>query len=110
MNKTKLLYWLPRVLAILIVGFFALFILEGFSPEFSWQDSLSHGLTALIALGVTILAWKRPKIGGWIFVAFGVYYCFAISSPAEWVSILVVGGVPILTGLLFLREGFTKHD
>lgn len=60
----KFIYYLPRILAILIVAFLAMFILEGFSPEFGWQDSLYHLIITLIVLGVTILTWERPQTGG----------------------------------------------
>lgn len=103
----KFLFWLPRVLAILIVIFFALFILEGFGPDFGWQASAAHAVVALIALGATILAWKRPQVGGWLFVAFGIYYLSMAFNSWEWTGLLV-GGVPLLTGILFLVEGFGK--
>jgi len=85
----KFIYYLPRILTILIVAFLAMFILEGFSPGFSWQDSLMHLLMALIALGATILAWKRPKIGGWIFVLLGLKYLLLIFRKQWWDGIII---------------------
>jgi hypothetical protein len=105
----KIIYWLPRALAILIVAFFSIFILEGFGPEFSWMDSLMHFLVALVFVGVTILAWKLPKIGSWLFIIFGIYYALSIYSLAQWWTVLIVGGVPLLAGVLFLIEGFKKN-
>ena len=103
----KFISYLQRVLAILIVVFFALFILEGFGPDFGWQASVMHAVLALVALAATIVAWKWPKIGGWIFVAFGIYYFLMIFRSQEWNSSFV-GGIPLLTGILFLIEGFKK--
>lgn len=105
----KFIYYLPRVLAIMTFAFFAIFILEGFSPDFGWQDSLSHALVALLVLISTVVAWKWPKIGGWIFVLFGLKFASAIFSQ-EWLSGLVIGGVPLLTGTLFLVEGYRKKS
>ncbi len=104
----KFIYFLPRVLSILIVSFFAVFILEGFSPEFGWQDSLMHLLVALIALGAAIVAWKWPKIGGWIFVLLGLKYLLMIFN-SQWWNGLIIGGIPLSTGILFLVEGFKKN-
>jgi hypothetical protein len=101
MQKIKIIYWLPRVLAILIVLFFGIFILEGFSPEFSWQDSLSHLFTALVILGLTIVAWKWPKIGGWFFVILGIF--FGVSFHPLWWG-FSIGSIPLLAGILFLIE------
>ncbi|MFA5080347.1 MAG: hypothetical protein WC472_01845 [Candidatus Paceibacterota bacterium] len=103
----KIIYYLSRTLAVLIVGFFALFILEGFSPDFGWQSSLMHALVTFVILGITIIAWKWPKIGGWFFVALGVYY-LAVSFNNEWQSGLIIGIIPLFTGILFLVEGFKK--
>lgn len=103
----KFLYYLPRALALAIVGFFSLFVLEGFGPGFGWQDSVAHLAAALVILAMAILAWKRPKIGGWLFAALGLYFLQGISS-AQWLNSLLIGGVPLLVGILFLIEGFAK--
>lgn len=103
----KLLYYLPRILAILIVVFVSLFILEGFGPDFGWQDSLAHALLALIVLSATIVAWKWPKIGGWVFVVFGVAYFWMILG--QWRDGLLLACIPLVIGVLFLAEGFKKQ-
>lgn len=105
----KIIYYLPRILSILIVAFLAMFILEGFSPGFSWQDSLMHLLMTFSALGATILAWKRLKFGGWIFVLLGLTYLL-LSFRQQWWDGIIIGGVPLLTGILFLAEGFRKNN
>jgi hypothetical protein len=94
----KFIYYLPRVLAILITTFFYLFVLEGFSPEFGWQSGLMHFILATAVLLFTILAWKRPKIGGWFFLLTGLY--FFRSLPICLALILV--------GVLFLIEWVRK--
>lgn len=104
----KFIYYLPRVLSILIIAFFAMFILEGLSPEFNWQDSLAHLVLALVVLLITIAAWKWPKIGGWFFFLFGLKYLLDVFDT-EWLNGLIVGGIPLLTGILFLIEGFRKQ-
>jgi len=101
----KILYYLPRVLSILIVSFFAVFILEGFGPDFGWQDSVMHGILALVVLMITFIAWKWPKIGGWIFIILGMRFLLGIFTR-DWWSGLIVGGVPLITGILFLIQGF----
>jgi uncharacterized membrane protein HdeD (DUF308 family) len=107
----KLIYFLPRILSIVIVGFLALFILEGFDPSFGWQSGLAHAILAIVILAVTIIAWKWPKVGGWIFVVVGLVPTWEVikspDSSAFW-SQLLIGIVPLLTGVLFLIEGFQK--
>lgn len=104
----KIIYYLPRALSILVVGFFAIFILEGFGPEFTWRDSLMHGLLALAVLIITLASWKWPKIGGWIFIVFGLRYLLSASGLQWW--LFIIGGIPLIVGILFLIEGFKKKE
>ena len=103
----KFIYYLPRILAIIIVIFLAVFILEIFGSEFSWQGTIGHLLLALVFLVFTLVAWKWPKIGGWFFVLAGGYYLFLVIKEYWWGGI-AIGGVPLLTGIVFLLEGFRK--
>jgi len=104
----KFLFYLPRVLSIILVGFFALFIAEGFDPEFGWQSGVGHAVLAL-AVGLLVWAtWKRPKIGGWVFVAMGLWYWWSSIIRAGWYGGWFLGSIPILIGVLFLVEGFRK--
>jgi hypothetical protein len=105
----KVIYYLSRVLSILIVCFFAVFILEGFGPDFGWQDSLMHGILAFVVLMATMLAWKKPKIGGWVFIVFGLWYLKTVVA-GYWLNGLIIGGIPLITGVLFLIQGFKKID
>jgi len=105
----KFLYVLPRALAILMVGFTAIFILEGFSPEFSIGDALSHAVLTFVIAVATAVAWKWPKYGGWIFFLIA----FPFMTPllrGDFEGASMIGLVPLLTGILFIREGFAKKS
>ena len=99
----KFIHYLPRVLSVIIVCFLAAFILEGFGPDFTWMDSLMHLVLTLVVLAITILAWKKPKIGGWIFIAIGILYLIMVFKNQFWGG-LIISGVPLLTGILFLVD------
>jgi hypothetical protein len=105
----KFIYYLPRGLAVLITALLYLFVLEGFDPEFGWQSGLMHFIIASIMLLFTIFAWKKPKSGGWIFLAMGVYYLAATSASGYWQMSLPLSIPMILSGILFLIEGFKKN-
>lgn len=98
----KLIYYLPRIVSILMVAFFAIFILEGFGAGAKWQDGVFHFILALVVLLVAITAWKLPKIGGFVFIALGIFFFFFF-YPFWWNG-LIIGGLPLMTGFLFLRE------
>lgn len=102
----KLLFYLPRGMSILLVLFFAAFITEGFAAEFGWQDSLMHLVTALLTLGMTFIAWKWPLIGGLIFFLFSIKYFLLIFSPGNLPASLIIGCTFMVTGILFMGEGY----
>jgi len=103
----RILYILPRALAIAITIFFAAFIFEGLTPGFTWVDSFRHFVITLAMLAATVLAWKWPDTGGWLFLIVGVYYMSSIFSDSWWNG-LIIGGIPLLTGFLFLAEGLLR--
>jgi hypothetical protein len=100
MKKKTIIYYIARILSVLIVLFFGLFVLEGFDPMFSWQDGLWHLSLMLMVLIVSIIAWVRPTIGGWFFVALGTAAaCFF--HPLFWNG-LMIGSMFWFTGAAFL--------
>ena len=102
LTMKTLLYYLPRILSLIIVGFFALFILEGFSPEFGWPSALAHlGLTLMMLVAATV-AWEYPKLGGWVFLALSLSFAFLLRQ--DQLSSLIIAGTFLLTGLLFLVQ------
>ena len=90
-----------KILSIIIIIFFAFFILEGFSPDFNLMDSLSHLALTLVIVAITILAWKKPHIGGWIFILLGGLYLID-NFNSHYSNLIIFAGLPILTGTLFL--------
>lgn len=99
----KIIYWLPRILAIILALFFAVFISEGFSEGFSWQDSFMHLIPTLVIVGITIFSWKYPRLGAWFFIALGIAFIFFF-RPFFWTGILLAL-LPLAAGILFLIEG-----
>lgn len=62
-KSTKVLYWSPRVLAILAILFVSLFALDAFHPgkplTQQLADFLIHLIPSFVLLTVLLLAWKR---------------------------------------------------
>jgi hypothetical protein len=65
-------------------------------------------LLVVFVLVGAVLAWKRPEIGGWTFILLGVLIYLNMIFRQQWWSGLIIGGVPLLAGILFLLEGFKK--
>ncbi|MHC1716998.1 MAG: hypothetical protein AB9915_03915 [Candidatus Dojkabacteria bacterium] len=97
-------HYISRFLSILVVIFFGIFILEGFSDGFNTFDSLSHLFLTVLVLLISLGSWKWPKIGGWLFAVLGLFFMYFF-SPFIWAGLLI-GGVVLIAGVLFLLEGF----
>ncbi len=69
----RIIRWAPRVAAIMIILFMGLFSLdvfvEGAKPAELAVGLLMHNLPSLALIVVLALAWKRPKLGFWAFLA-----------------------------------------
>ena len=102
--KNKLLYWTPRILAILAILFMMMFSLDCF--DMGGKDTLiclvMHNIPAFIVIAVLIVAWKWELIGGILFVlafiAAGIFFRSFGGNPAS----LIVIAPFLLTGILFI--------
>ncbi len=92
----QVIHWMPRVIGLGIAGFCYFFMLEGFSPGFSWKDALSHFVQGTLLLILALVAWKWGKIGGGLYIALGLYVLL------RWRKAAVIAAVSATTGLLFI--------
>jgi hypothetical protein len=103
--SAKIIYWLPRIMAIIIVAFFIAFVFlsHGFSAE-----SLVESSVWVVLLLATILAWKWEGWGGLIFIVLGLGYIGLASQRATITALLVVSLPIIITGLLFIISKYRR--
>ncbi|MFA5021653.1 MAG: hypothetical protein WC508_01035 [Patescibacteria group bacterium] len=109
----KFIFWFPRGLAICFILFLGLFALDVFSISDSWYRLLVafliHLIPDFILLAITILAWKKPFWGGWLFI-------FAAVALAFWVNFNLISWPvvlpPAVIGVLFLIQYyyFKKYE
>lgn len=102
----KILYILPRILAILGIIFLSIFSLDVFEVgKPIWEMLLAfliHNIPSLILITILIIAWKKELIGGILFLIISTVPFFFLSNPF-WVN-LILSAPFILTGLLFLMS------
>lgn len=120
-THTGILYWLPRLLAIIAILFISSFALDTFTPGLTiWQQLgsfLLHMLPSFLLVIFLIIAWHKQLIGGILFILIGL-----ISSPviylhnlnvnhftaSQCLTIVSLICVPFMViGLLFL---FSHHQ
>ena len=114
-REHSLLIWIPRVLAIAFILFISLFALDSFSNEVPLFQSLlgflMHLIPSLILLAILIISWKKPVIGGCVFIISGIALSIFWGTYKEISRFLILTFPLIVTGIMFiiwshsLREG-----
>jgi hypothetical protein len=89
LSLARVLYWAPRILGLLFVGFLGLFVLED-----AW-----HFIPAAVMLLAVLVAWKYELTGALLFAAAGTWYSIVARAHPSW--ILVVAGPLFLLAALF---------
>lgn len=92
----KFLYWLPRILAILFIGFVGLFALDAFGQPQWFLALVMHLIPSFVLVVVTIVAWRNELVGGWLFLGAGGMLLFLSSFES-----LIVSVPAFVIGVLF---------
>lgn len=75
-SSERLLYWLPRLLAIAAILFVSVFALDAFDPQLSLAGQilafLIHLIPSFILVGILVWAWLRELSGGLVFLFLGL--------------------------------------
>ena len=105
----RMLYWLPRLLGLLVAAFVSVFAGDVFTEGLGfWPTVVSlgmHLIPAAVVLCAVAIAWRWEAAGALGFIAIAACYAAWVlvgHRPASW--ILVVGGPVLLLGALFLLD------
>lgn len=103
MNKDKILYWLPRLLAIAFILFIGVFAFDVFGTGELWYMQIVgffiHLIPNYILIVALIIAWRNEKIGGIVFLL--LYIAAIFFFRAEMTGVILFSPL-ILIGILFL--------
>lgn len=107
----KVVYWTPRVLAILFTLFIMMFSLDVFDGTSSLADQLigflMHNLPAFGIILIIVLSWKKDIFGmiGFALVAIGLFMMVMGSNPpvgsAVNPAVFIISGPALLISLLY---------
>jgi hypothetical protein len=88
---------LPKILSVLLLLFVSVFALDVFnSPQ--WPLALlMHLLPSFVLLVLTIIAWKRPRVGGILFILVGL-----VTQILLFKNSLIIALPMAIIGVLFL--------
>jgi len=110
--KNKILYWSPRILAILFTIFLCLFSFDSFQDFSGWQSILAvviHLAIPAIVLLATGLAWKKDLVGTAVFFCFALYYIYMVGLDRHWSWYVSISGPALLISFLYLLSWFQKR-
>lgn len=95
--------------------FVSLFALDVFAEGYSFWQALGaffiHLLpfAGVLLLGV-LLGWRWPWAGGLVFIGFGLAYIALTWDKEMLVAVLVLAGIPVAIGLLFLLDAYVQRQ
>ncbi|MFA7676354.1 MAG: hypothetical protein WCY28_03035 [Candidatus Shapirobacteria bacterium] len=97
----KFFYWLPRILAILFIGFISMFVLDIIGEPQWLLALLIHLIPSYFLIAITIIAWKNESLGGVLFQLAGVGLLFLTHFEA-----LIIAIPAFVIGTLFLFKKY----
>jgi len=107
-----MLIFLPRILAILYIAFISLFALDVFGEGYGfWGTTLAlfmHLIPSFILILCLVLAWKKPIIGGAIFVVLGIIFTLWFRTYQRIEVFLIISLPLFVIGIFFIVDGISK--
>jgi hypothetical protein len=104
LTSTQILLWAPRLLGLAVCLFLGLFAMDAFEGRDSLSSQLAdfviHLLPVLLLAVVVLLSWRRPWIGGLMFIGVAALYAVLGRGRLDWIA--VIAGPLFLVGVLFL--------
>jgi len=115
----RTLFWAPRVLSVLFIGFLSLFALDVFGEGFGFWRTLAalavHLIPSLVLIAALVVAWRWEWVGAAIYGAAGMLYILnlvgrprpPLAVKLQWMA--VIAGPALAIAALFLANWW-KHD
>lgn len=114
MSIRKLLYWSPRLLAVLYALFISLFALDVFSESYSITETIvayfMHMLPTLAVVIMLLIAWRWELIGGLMFVLLAGAFVLFFGRGDDLDTSLILAGPLFVVGILFLISGYMSSS
>ena len=99
------LLWISRALAIAVALFIGLFALDAFGEGRGFWTSVAgfvvHLLPTFVLLATIAAAWRRPWIGGLVFLSLAAVYVIWAREHPNWI-LAIAGPLTLVATLYFL--------
>jgi hypothetical protein len=108
----KILFWIPRVIAILAVAFLTLFSLDCFGSGQSLKNQvycfLMHNIPSLILIFILIYFWRKDLILGILFIVAAFVLAIRFDGFGKNWGVLIIAAPILLAGILYLINYFLE--
>jgi len=105
--------WIPTILAVIYVIFFALLSLDSFRTGVTIGQKIGGLVIENIPTALLLLAffWARqkPKAGGAMFLVLGTAFSFFFETYQRWDTFVLITAPLIVIGILFLLNKEDKN-
>ena len=106
------LHWTPRIVLILLIAFFLLMGLDVFEMPGTLTERLLgyliHSIPAIILILLLVLAHRNVTRAGVACILIAIIGFFFFQTYQNIVAFIIVTGLPLLIGGVFLYEGKRK--
>ena len=110
-NMNTFVYWAPRVLSILFIGFVSLFALDVFS-EYQGRELvvpfIMHMLPSIALTIAVVIAWRYELVGSALFIGFAAWYVWEAGLDKPWSWYAAIAGPAAIVGLLYLASWYLR--
>jgi len=104
----RYLHWIPRILAIALALFLALFALDVFGEFDTIGETLialfMHLVPTFVVLAAAAVAWRWNLAGGVLFILLGAMSMVFFDTYEELLSFLLISTPAFVIGALFLWD------
>ncbi len=108
----RLLFWMPRILGILVAAFVSIFAFDVFGEGYTVWETIAALAMHLIPTAVIIvalaIAWRWERLGGLLFLGLGTLYIL-LTPGNHWGAYLAISGPLVLVGILFMLDRWYRE-
>lgn len=110
----RLLFWSPRIVALLFAAFLSLFALDVFGAGYGFWETLIALAMHLLPVGVLLVgilfAWRWEWVGTLFLTGWAVWYLATAWGQFAFSVYLLLAGLPFAVGLLFLLNWLYRGE
>jgi len=107
-SAARLLYWSPRILAIVFAAFISIFALDAFGENHGfWSTALAfsiHMVPTMIVVAILIAAWRWEWIGAVVYALLMALYLWCGLPRRPLLGVLMIATPLLVIAGLFLAD------